>query len=363
MKTNNKELLRGLQSFKVPAARISGIGSYLPDMEKNNAEIIAPINIPPRLKANLPGIIERTALMRTRRCAAPDLYPSDLGVFSVLDAIHDAGRKKDDIDTLIFASTDTDQLEPATANILQQKLGIKSVNAFDVSNACNSFLQALNVGNSLIATGAAKCIAICASELGTHWICPDLNNKDELRQKMGALTLGDASAAVILEPAYDSTSGISEINLFSLGEYWHLCHVPENINWRKDNPRSIQGWFYLDMSELARIVRPLTVEYFQEYGDYRKLVYGEDEILKNIDRIIPHQISKRLIEEVAKILNVSMDRIGVTADQYGNTASAAIPLTLHKSIQSGKLSIGSGQEVFLFGAASGLGMGHIRLKL
>ena len=117
------------------------------------------------------------------------------------------------------------------------------------------------------------------------------------------------------------------------------------------------------MSELARIVRPLTVKYFDDYRSYRKRIHEELEIFRHIDHVIPHQISRRLIEEIGKTLNVSMDMIAVTADRFGNTASAAIPLTLHQKIKSGDLSIGSGQDVLLFGAASGLGMGHIRLKL
>lgn len=360
--SNDHDLLGGISCFSEPVSRITGIGSNLPETILTNADLVERISVPPRLKKSLPGIIERTAQMKTRRSALSFVSPSDLGVPAVLEALGSAGRKPEEVDTLIYASTDTDQLEPATANVLQRKLGIKQVNAFDVSNACNSFLQAVNVGNSLIATGAARCVAICSSELGTQWICNELSGKEELRYKMGALTLGDAAASVILEPS-DGISGITEINLFSLGEYWPLCHVPEDTEWRKKMPHNIHGWFYLDMPELARVVRPLTVRYYKQYREYRETVHGETDFTQHFDQIIPHQISKRLIAEIVKIIKTDPEKVAVTAEEFGNTAAAAIPFTLHQTIKQGKLSLGSGQDVLFFGAASGLGMGHIRLKL
>ena len=187
-KTGRPDLLSHLQAYSKPAARITGIGSVVPDDVVDNKTLAARIEMPEKLRKALPGLIKRTTLVETRRCAAADVSPTDLGAPAVRQALESAGRKPEAIDTLIFASTDTDQLEPASANILQQKLGLERVNAFAVSNACNSFLQAVNVANSLIATGAARCVAICAAELGTQWVSPDLKDKEELRYKIGALT-------------------------------------------------------------------------------------------------------------------------------------------------------------------------------
>ena len=356
------DLLSHLQTFSAPVARITGIGSYVPDEVVDNATLIERVSMPDKLRKVLPRVIETSTLVKTRRCAPSYASPTDLGVPAVMQALENAGRKPEDVDTLIFASTDTDQLEPATANTLQHKLGMSRVNAFDVSNACNSFLQAVNVANSLISTGAARCVAICASELGTHWICPEVKDKDDLRYKIGALTLGDAAGAVIMEAA-DDVSGISEINLFSMGEYWELCHVPEDPHWRKKTPHNIHGWFYLDMSGLAKVVRPLSKKYFLQYRDYRKKQHGESHFTDGLQKVIPHQISRRLITEIATAMHVDLDLVAITADEFGNTASAAIPFTLHRMIQSGELELGSGQDVMLFGTASGLGMGHIRLTL
>lgn len=355
-------MLSCLTAYPRPHAKITGIGSNVPPQVVDNAMIAERVEAPEKLKKNLPNLIKRTTLVERRHYARDDESPSDLGVPAVLQALEMAGRTTDDIDTLIFASTDVDILEPATANILQAKLGIRLTNSFDVSNACNSCLQAINMGNSLIASGAAKCVVVCAAEIGSHWVCRDLKDRDELRYKIGALTLGDAAGAVVLEPA-DGEAGIQEISLFSLGEYWHMCHVPEDVDWRKRTPRNVHGWFYLDMAGLAKAVRPLTVDYFKQYRDYRKTEHGENDFKKHLAKVIPHQISRRLIMEIVESLHADPHIVAITADDYGNTASAAIPFTLHQTLQSGELQFGSGQEIILFGAASGLGMGHIRLRL
>lgn len=362
MNFDKQSLLENMQVYRKPACRITGLGIEVPSRVVTNADIANMTDAPDRLKARLPSLIQRMTLVKERRYSDPHISPSDLGMLAVQKALNHAGVKVNEIDTLIFAATDTDQIEPATANTLQLKLGIEVVNSFDVSNACNSFLQAVNVSNSLIATGAAKKVCICAAELGSHWVNYNIQNKEDLRTKLGGLTLGDAAAAVILEPATGS-SGFTEINLIGLGEFSELCHVPENIDWRLNDPKSIHGWFYLDMGGLAKIIRPLTLKYFTEYKKYRAEAHNEEDFSKLVDRVIPHQISRKLIEEIVESLRASMDLVAITADYYGNTASAAIPFTLSTMLESGKLKLGDGQDVIFFGAASGLGMGHIRLRL
>ncbi|AKJ65111.1 3-oxoacyl-ACP synthase III family protein [Kiritimatiella glycovorans] len=352
-----------IQVFQRPLTRIAGLGIHLPEKIVDNETLAEQVNAPERLRKRLPGIIDRTTRVRSRRHAGPGEYPSDLAAVAAKRAMEHAGIAHSDVDTLIYASTDMDQLEPATANILQQKLGWPVINSFDVSNACNSFLQAVNVGNSLIATGGAQCVVVCAAELGSHWINYDIRRKQDLRTKMGGLTLGDAAASVVLTPADDDGAGIQEINLVTLGEHWRLCHVPENIDWRAASPRSIHGWFYLDMSALARIVKDLSVNYFQEYRQHRRELFGEEDFVDGLKKVVPHQISRRLIEEVVSNLHADMDMVAITADEFGNTAAAAIPLTLHMLIESGETRWGTGDEILLFGAASGLGMGHIRIRL
>ena len=355
-------LLRNMQIVETPASRIVSIGSCLPERVVDNEELTRMVTAPRLLKRRLSDVITRITGVETRRFAEKGTSPSDLAVAACRQALERAAVGAADVDTLIFASTDTDTIEPATANIVQAKLGIATINAFDVSNACNSFIQAINVANSMIATGAAHRVLITTGEIGSYAANREISSKDDLRVKLGGLTLGDAGAAMVLD-ASDGRSGITEVNLLSMGEFWQLCHVPETTDWRQRENGSIHGWFYLDMPGLAKLVRPTTVDYFKQYGDLRRRFYGEDHFMNSLVRLIPHQISTVLIEEMITATASDPEKICISADVWGNTASASIPLTLQRAIEQDGLALGSGQEVLLYGAASGYSLGHLRLKL
>ena len=118
------------------------------------------------------------------------------------------------------------------------------------------------------------------------------------------------------------------------------------------------------MSKLAVVAREQTQAYFKEYKCFRKEVYGEDDLFEKIDHIVPHQISRRFVEWIVRgIAPKSLDKVVITAHLYGNTASTAIPLALEKLIQEKRTSLGSGHQALLYGAASGFGIGHLRVTL
>jgi 3-oxoacyl-[acyl-carrier-protein] synthase III len=356
------EYLRRMQVYSAPYSRITAIGGALPDRVVDNEELVGMLDAPAALKKRLPELIERVTGVRTRRMADRFAAPSDLALVAAREALDAAGLVADDIDTLIFASTDTDVIEPATANILQKKLGIERVNSFDVSNACNSILQAVSVANGLIAAGGARRVLIAGAEIGTYWASRTLADWEDLRVKLGGLTLGDAGAALVVEPT-DGSSGILEINLLSLGGCWEMCHIPEDVNWRK-NGRSIHGWFYLNIGELVDLARPSTIQYFGEYVRYRQEALGEDQPADTLAKVIPHQISKVLIDELAAATAPGRSNlVAVSADEWGNIGSCSIPLTLRRAMIDDGLAFGCGRDVLLYGAASGYSLGHLRVRL
>ncbi len=354
--------LDGMQSYQTPASRIVDIGVEIPKRRVSNEEIAELIQGPVKLKKALPSIMERTTGNNLRAYAPKGTVPSDLAVRAIMSLVKRTDLDINTVDTLIFASTDMDMMEPATANIVQHKLGLKRVNALDVSNACNSFLQAMNVANSLIATGAAHRVIICSGELGSAVCNYELGDVKELRVKMGGLTLGDAGAAMLLEAAQGDGIGIEEINLMSFGEHWRLCHVPEKLDWRQQGG-ALNPWFYLDMPELAVVAKRFTLNYLQQYSQLRTSD-PKASITDQVDFFVPHQISRTMIEYVCfKEMKMDPEKVAITAHLYGNTASTAIPLALRWLMDNSRLSIGSGKDCLLYGAASGFGLGHIRVKL
>jgi 3-oxoacyl-(acyl-carrier-protein) synthase III len=353
---------KNLQRYPKPAAKIVSLAAEIPEKRVDNEALVEMLDASPAIKKALPTMIYRTTKCRTRAYSAPGTCPSDLAVAAARKAFERCKLKLTDIDTLIFSSTDMDTLEPATANIVQKKLGIEMVNSFDVTNACNSFLQAMNVANSLIMSGAAKNVLLVSGEIGSYVANRQIDSLAEMNVKMGGLTLGDAGAAMILSASNGSGQGILEINLMNLGEHWEQCHVPENTAWRQDGGL-IHGWFYLDMPKLAKVAKKHTEKYFREYTTKRLLLEGDPFFHNNLARIIPHQISRKFIEDIVQELGYDMSKIPIFSDVLGNTASTSIPLVLDTLITDGTLSFGSGQEVMLYGAASGFGLGHIRVRL
>ena len=360
---SDQHYFKALQTYPIPASKIVSIGVEIPDNYVDNHALVEMLNAPASVKKLLPSVIRRATKCKTRVYSKPGTSPSDLAIAAAEKAFESCDIDPADIDTLLFASTDMDTLEPATANIVQKKMGLNITNAFDVRNACNSFLQAMNVANSFIITGAAQKVLIVSGEVGSYVVNREINSIRDLETKMGGLTLGDAGAAMIMTRS-DGTSGLLEINLLSLGEYWEMCHVPETTDWRKNgNGKGIHGWFYLDMPKLAKVARAETECYFRQYQQIRKIFHGEEEIFDNLDMLIPHQISRRFIENIASALNYDLEKIHIIADILGNTASTSIPLVLNALIEDGSLAFGSGKEAFLYGAASGFGIGHLRIRL
>lgn len=356
------QYFKNLQTYQLPASKILAIGTEIPEQRVDNAALVKMIKAPAPVKKLLPTLIMRATKCQSRAYSPEGTSPSDLAVTAALRAFEQCDIGPSDIDTLIFASTDMDTLEPATANIVQQKLGLQVVNSFDVTNACNSFLQGMNVANSLILAGGARKVLIVSGEVGSYVCNREIGSVGELETKMGGLTLGDAGAAMIMG-ASDDDAGLLEINLMSMGAHWELCHVPETTDWRQRDGGTIHGWFYLDMPKLARIAKYTTERYFQQYRQIRQELKGEAFFFDHIDHLIPHQISRKFIEDIASALDFDMAKIQIVADTLGNTASTSIPLVLDLMIKEGSLAFGSGQEVFLYGAASGYGIGHLRIRL
>jgi len=193
--TEQPYFFRGLQQYKRPHSRIVDIGVEIPKNRVSNEDIAQMLQAPEKLKRKIPGIIERTTGNKYRTYAPESSVPSDLAVAAIFDLIKRTGLRLETVDTLIFSSTDIDMMEPATANIVQEKLGLKVVNSFDVSNACNSFLQAMNLANSLIISGAAQRVLICSGEMSSAVANKELSDISELRVKMGGLTSADGRTA------------------------------------------------------------------------------------------------------------------------------------------------------------------------
>jgi 3-oxoacyl-(acyl-carrier-protein) synthase III len=322
---------------------IAGVGSYLPDQVVTSSHVNSKLNGLGYL--NVGNMIETIVGVKERRHADEGVQASDLGVRAAIEALEDAKISPADIDTILYTSCSRDLGEPATASIIQAKLGaINAMRVMDVANACNSFLSGLELMNTLIACGLSRAGLVVSGERLSTFVNWQLSDPAELKRGFAALTLGDGGGAVVVTPGNRNESrGIRGSYFYSDGREWKLSVV---MGGGTISPRNIQDSYFicdsLKLSKLAVIHLPGVITKVLELS-------GLD-LHKDIDLVVPHQVSMSVIEKIAKRLNYPTERVMITLERYGNLGAASVPVALKEAIKEGRVSEGS-NVMFVVGAA------------
>ncbi|MFF4369470.1 3-oxoacyl-ACP synthase III family protein [Streptomyces sp. NPDC001594] len=335
-------------------ARLMATAVHLPaqyrTMEQTRAQIAAagsPV-VPPR------GLVERFTGVRGVHVRDEGQQASDLAAQAAAKALATAGTDISDVDLLLFASSCQDLLEPATAHIVAAKLGA-SCPVFDVKNACNSVLNALQVARALIETGHHRTILITCGEtptLGTRWHLPDVRT---LHSAAVGYTVSDAGAAMLLTagPAGEADPGILTSRFSAESAAWEVCTVRAggSMNWRPgdDEPTYVQMQGDMAAAGRQHATRALT--------GYQ----SEFELVRSSAFIAIHQISVAQFYEAVTALDLPPERCMLTVADHGNAASASLPLQLALAQESGR--VGPGDVVAMIGFASGFSAGLTIIRL
>lgn len=329
-----------------PAAIITGIAHHLPAQvvtsdETTNRVMQTSSNV--RLP---PGLIERLSGVRERRHAATDATSSDLAVAAATHALATANLAPEAIDVLIFAAASHDVAEPATANIVQHRLGCMQAHAFDVKNACNSFLNALDLAHALIQTRRARRILLTTGEVLSPTINYRIASQQSLHWQFAGLTLGDGGAACVVEaaPADSVAGGILPGRFVSDGSQWQLSTILSGGTLlRHDNSRY---YFECDSAHL----QALAIEHLPRLIE-QTMQELEWDFARDVQLVISHQVSLRVIRKIAEATGYPLERCMITLDTLGNTAAASIPIALSIAVEQGRVQ--SGDRVLLVGGAAG----------
>jgi 3-oxoacyl-(acyl-carrier-protein) synthase III len=334
-------------------ALITGTGRYEPDDVWTSDMVEARVNecsggwqIPKGIIRLATGVVER-------RYASDGECSSDLAARAAEKAMASAGIEPRDVDLLIFASASHDVAEPATANMLQTALGCDRAAVMDVKNACNSFLNGLDVAQAFIETGRAPRVVVAAGERLLPFIKWDINGSEDLPQRLAALTLGDAGAACVLEASAAPERGVMRGAFESDGSHWELSTVlaggtrygaaPERMFFECRSMRLQQ----LAVARIPALVNDVLIKL--------------DWALDDVALVVPHQVSRSVIERIASLLAYPLDRCAVTLDRFGNTAAASIPFALDLAVEEGRAA--AGDKVLLVGGAAGFSAAVIPLIL
>jgi|SRR5581483_938661 len=327
----------------VPRSRIAGIGAFLP------ATVVRSVDLEDGLRsAGLPvpaGFIERATGIESHRAVSPGENASDLAVEAARQALARAEIASDDVDLLIFAAASHDVTEPATANIVQLKLGARRAVAFDVKNACNSFLSALDVADGCVRLGRARVAVVTAGEAPSLCTDPRVRSRQELAARFAHFTMGDAGGAVVLTRADEPSRGILASASITDGASWALGTV---LSFGTMYPRDLSPERALLRSDgcalesRARAEMPRVMTAALEAADWPP---------ETVDVIACHQHTRRIAHELALAVGMRPECLALPLRYAGNAAAANIPLALVDAADDGRLVPGA--RVLLCGGSAG----------
>ncbi len=322
---------------------ILGTGSYAPDRILSNAELAKTVDTSDEWIHTRCGI-------RERRIAAPGEATSDMGVQAARRALDDAGLKPADIDLLIVATITPDMPMPATACIIQQKLGVPTTAAcFDLNAACTGFLYALDTACAMLSSGRYRHALVIGVE--------KLSTIVDWKDRTTCVLFGDGAGAVVVGKSPVSGQGLIGTKLGALGDSADLLCIPGGGSNAPATAASIAaGEHFLKMK--GKEVFKLAVRVMDEAA--RDILEQHHLRADQISLVIPHQANLRIIEALSEYLELPMERFFVNVDRYGNTSAASIPLALDEARRTGRIKSGDLTLLVAFGAGLTYGSALIR---
>jgi len=316
-------------------SRIVGTGSYLPPRLMTNDEFAK------RLETSDAWIRERTGI-RERHIADESQASSDLALEASRRALEAAGVAAGELDLIIVATSTPDYIFPSTACLLQAKLGVKGCAAFDVQAVCSGFVYALATADNFLKSGNCRKALVVGTEVFSRIL--DWNDRGT------CVLFGDGAGAVVL--ASSEKPGIHASVLRADGSHAGMLSVPGNIN-----RGAISGSPFLQMDGQA--VFKFAVRVLEESA--RETAAKAHMSLDEVDWLIPHQANVRILEAVARKLDLPREKLVVTVDHHGNTSAASVPLALDEYVRAGRIR--PGHRLMLQGVGGGFTWGSSLVTL
>jgi 3-oxoacyl-[acyl-carrier-protein] synthase-3 len=317
------------------------MGSYAPPGRLTNKDLEKIVDTSDEWITTRTGIKER-------RIADEHTASSDLGIVAARRALANAGTDPSEIQLVITSTATPDMLFPATACIIQDKIGAVNAAAFDIEAGCSGFLYALSVGTSFVLSGMYDKVLVVGAETLTKIV----NWKD----RSTCVIFGDGAGAAVLTPSEDGP-GIMGIHLGSDGSGAYLLNCAAGGSRNPASRETVdKGMHYLYMA--GNEVFKFAVKIMEE-ASMRAIAKAGIKV-SDVDCFIPHQANIRIIEAAAKRMGIPMDKVVHNVKYYGNTSCASIPLAMVEAIEQGRIRSGSIVVAVAFGA--GLTWGSLVIK-
>jgi 3-oxoacyl-[acyl-carrier-protein] synthase III len=320
-----------MQEYKKLNAVITGVGMFVPEKVMDNAYFESIIDTSDEWITTRTGIKERRKLENGAT--------SDMAAKAILDLLKSKNMSAEEIDVIIIPTATPDMLFPATACIVQRKVGAVNAWGFDLLAACSGFLFALQVGRSLIESGSYKKVIVCGSD--------KMTSITDYTDRNTCILFGDASAAVLLEPTEDLSIGIQDSILKVDGNGEEHLHMKGGGSLNPPTHETVDKkmhYIYQDGKAVYKAAVPGMANVSYEIMQKNNLTSDD------VAYLVPHQANLRIIDATAKRMGVGKEKVMININKYGNTTTATIPLCLTEYSRNGKLKKGDKIILAAFGA-------------
>jgi 3-oxoacyl-[acyl-carrier-protein] synthase-3 len=322
----------------VTYSRILGTGSYLPERVVHNTELEEV------METSDSWIRERTGIV-SRHYAADGETTVDMAEVAARRAIEAAGISAADIDLIVFATATPDLVFPNAGVMLQARLGCRGGPAFSVEAACSGFIYALSIADKFVRSGEAKHALVVGSET--------LTRITDFTDRTTAILFADGAGAVVLSASQQP--GVLSTHLHSDGHYQDLLYCTGGVSKGYEPDTGNRAFIRMAGREVFKVAVTML-------GNVVDEVLAANNLQKSdINWLVPHQANIRIIQAVAKKLDMSLDNVIVTVQEHGNTSAASVPLALDTGIRDGRIKPGDLVLLEAFGGGFTWGASLVRM--
>jgi 3-oxoacyl-[acyl-carrier-protein] synthase III len=320
---------------------ILGTGSELP------AKVITNHDLEKMVETSDEWITVRTGI-KERRILEEGKGNADMAFRAATRALEDASLDAEDLDAIIMGTVTADYPFPSSACVLEDMLGAKGVFSFDVGAACSGFLNALSVADSYIRLGKIRNALVVGSDALSRL----LNWQD----RTTCILFGDGAGAVVLGPS-ENGNGILSTKLRTDGSYAKTLYVPAGGSLKPANCKTVERNEHT-ITMNGKEVFKIAVRSMEDIS--REALEEAGVRIDEVSLVIPHQANRRIIVALAERLGVSMEKVMVNLDKYGNTSAASIPVALDEAKRQGRIQNGNVVLLNAFGAGFAWGAAVIK---
>jgi 3-oxoacyl-[acyl-carrier-protein] synthase III len=323
-------------------AEIKSLATYVPPRLLTNADLERMV------ETSDEWIIKRTGI-RERHIVDPGVATSDLAKVAALEAIEKAGLTPKEIDLIIVGTVTPDMLFPATACLVQDKIGASHAWGFDLSAACSAFTYSLTVGAQMVTSGAARNVLVIGADVMSSII--------DYTDRSTCILFGDGAGAVVVGPATEDGFGILDFEHKVDGSGGPALCMPAGGSRQPASHETVEQRLHYVKQEGQTVFKFAVTN---TGGVCERLLSRNNLTADDIDLFVSHQANRRIILSAAERLGLPPDKVVINIERFGNTTAATIPLALNDAVCAGRVK--KGDRLLLASVGAGFTVGSVLLR-